>query len=276
MTAMVLVAATGAGVCVVLLTRPDPPALLRARLGAGRRPSPELPFPRPDGLRSVARRWPLAVAAAVVVLALLRPSALLLWACGAGVTVGVLWLHAGARRRRSADRTRRQTIECCDALVAELRAGQPSVSALSRAAEQHPLLLPAARAAALGAEVAPVLDEIGALPGAAGMRAVAAAWRVAVGSGGGLVAVLERVAAALRTEESTRIEVAAALSPARATARMLAVLPAFGLLLGSGLGGDPLGFLLSSMVGHLLLLAGVTLALAGTAWVERLAHRVQP
>ena len=276
MTAMVLVAATGAGVCVVLLSRPDPPALLRARLGAGRRASPELPFPGPDGLRSVARRWPLAVAAAVVVLALLRPSALLLWACGAGITVGVLWLHAGARRRRSADRTRRQTIECCDALVAELRAGQPSVSALSRAAEQHPLLLPAARAAALGAEVAPVLNEIGALPGAAGMRAVAAAWRVAVGSGGGLVAVLERVAAALRTEESTRIEVAAALSPARATARMLAVLPAFGLLLGSGLGGDPVGFLLSSTVGHLRLLAGVTLAMAGTVWVERLADRVQP
>ena len=49
----------------------------------------------------------------------------------------------------------------------------------------------------------------------------------------------------------------------------------FGLLLGAGLGGDPVGLLLGTTAGNGLLLAGTGLALAGTLWVERLAGRVE-
>jgi tight adherence protein B len=206
---------------------------------------------------------------------LLGVSGVLLAASLTVLVGGVGWLHTCGRRRREAERGRRETLESCDALTAELRAGQPAAQALHRAAEQHPALLPAARACVLGGDVPGALRAGAAEPGRAGLRVVAAAWQVAEGSGSGLVTTLQRVADSLRADDATTAEVAASLSPARATARMLAVLPVLGLLLGSGLGGDPLGLLLGSVVGNTLLLTGVLLALAGTVWVERLAARAE-
>ena len=72
-------------------------------------------------------------------------------------------------------------------------------------------------------------------------------------------------------EDATRREVVAALEPPRATARLLALLPVFGLLLGTGIGADPWGFLVGTPVGVGCLAAGCALGLAGLTWVERLA-----
>jgi tight adherence protein B len=68
--------------------------------------------------------------------------------------------------------------------------------------------------------------------------------------------------------------VAAELAAAHATARMLAVLPIGVLLLGSGIGGDPVGFLLGSTAGLVCLALGLGLSFAGLTWLERIADGV--
>jgi len=59
-----------------------------------------------------------------------------------------------------------------------------------------------------------------------------------------------------------------------ATARLLAVLPLGVLLLGSGLGGDPIGFLLGTTPGLVCLCAGVALEYLGLRWLARIGDRV--
>lgn len=273
MTAL-LASAVAAGLAVGLLCRSGPPRLDRyaragagaisvAHLGHGRHPR------RPTGPLTVAG----AVAAGTTLPVVLGPAVLL--AASAALVAGAgLWLQAAARRRRRADLGRRRTFEACDALVAELRAGQPPTLALHHAAEVHPGLRAAARAGVLGGDVPAALRQASDEPGCAGLATAAAAWRVAEGSGSGLAASLEQVSVGLRADDEVHVEVSASLAPARATARLLAVLPVFGLMLGTGLGGHPVGLLLSTTAGNALLLAGVGLAVAGTVWVERLAGQV--
>lgn len=273
MTPAALCCALAAAGCVAVLRGPGPRRLVRTRLSGAGTVAPSAPAERRRLSRAGRTLVPAACCAALLLV--LGPSGMLLAVAAALLVAGGAWLHASARRRRAAERGRRETIEACDALSAEMRAGQAASRALHRAAEQHPALWPAARACLLGGDVPAALRRHANSPGCTGMAAVAAAWQVAEGSGAGLVGALDRVAEALRADDATRAEVTAALSPARATARLLAVLPAFGLLLGSGLGGDPLGLLLRTPAGNGLLLAGVALALAGTFWVERLALRVE-
>lgn len=268
-----LVAATCllAGSCAALLTTAGPDRHLHVRL-------PELSPGGGSSWRSALPRvQPLGAACVAVVSALLlwRPSALLLLLTLALVVSAVLWLHTTARARRQADRARRTVVEACDALTAELRAGQPASTAAKRVAQQHPALAPVHHACTLGGDVPAAWRQLARLPGYDGLRAVAAAWQVAECSGAGLTDAVGRVAESLRGEQSVRAEVEAALAPARATARMLAVLPAVGLTLGSGLGGDPLDLLLTTTVGNLLVFVGAALAIAGMVWVERLALAVE-
>jgi tight adherence protein B len=185
--------------------------------------------------------------------------------------LGLAALRGRARARRSAADRRPAVLDVCDQMAAELRAGQPPGRALQHAAEAWSDLEPAAGAFALGGDVAAALRSAGQRPGAEALRTVAAAWEVAQRSGAGLAAVLDRTAEALRAEDATRREVTAALGPPRATARLLALLPVFGLLLGTGVGADPWGFLTGTPVGVACLAVGGGLGLAGLAWVERLA-----
>jgi tight adherence protein B len=55
---------------------------------------------------------------------------------------------------------------------------------------------------------------------------------------------------------------------------MLAVLPVGVLLLGAGVGGDPLGFLTGSMPGLGCLGLGLGLSFVGMLWLDRIADRV--
>jgi tight adherence protein B len=251
-----------------LLVPDGPEAVVRRRLG-----------PRRDRRVGLGR---LGVGRDLLAV-LLGVGVLLVWGPGLVLVAATLTLVAGtalrlADRRRvrvAANAERQRVVEVCDALSAELRAGQPAVRAVQRVASEHPMLAPAARAAALGGDLPDALDSLAGRPGASGMRMIAAAWRVADRSGAGLAAVLDRVADALRAEQSAAAEVTAGLGPPRATARMLAVLPAFGLALGGTIGGDPVGFLLGTLAGNLCLLLGAGLAVLGVWWVERLAAGVE-
>jgi tight adherence protein B len=111
-------------------------------------------------------------------------------------------------------------------------------------------------------------------PGATALRHVAACWAVAGDAGAGLAAALQRLAAALQATQRLRGEVTAQLAGARASARLLALLPLFGLLLGHAIGAAPTHFLLHSTPGAVCAALTVVLDVIGLAWTDRIAARV--
>jgi len=257
--------AAAAGVLAAAFAAPEAPrALLHRRLQAA------------SGGRRLGKRRLLVVATAVTGVAALasladRPHLLLLACVGLGLVVAIARLVREGRRRSARSLRRAQVIELCDALVAELRAGQPGAAALREALTDWPDLQPVAAAAALGGDVPTVLRNQALPPGAEPLAHIAAGWEVALRSGAGLADVLDRLSMSLRSDEEVRLEVAGTLGPPRATARLLAVLPVFGATLGMSLGADPLRVLLGSMLGACLLAAGTALAVTGLFWVERIA-----
>ena len=228
---------------------------------------------RPRRLASAtAGRRRLAVVggvAVVGVVALGRPMLLILVV--AGVAAGLHGLRQRARRRAVAVVCRAHVIEACGVLASDLRAGRMPGDALASAATICPELGPAASAARLGDDVPAALDLAATKPGASGLRALSAGWRVAEQSGAALAAVAERIADALRSEEQVRRQVVAGLAGTRATGRLLAGLPVLGLGLGYAVGAHPLEFLTGTLIGWLCLSVGLVLAGAGMAWIERLA-----
>lgn len=184
-------------------------------------------------------------------------------------------LVLGRGREVAALATRSKVIELCDAVQAELAAGQTAGHALERAAMEWPLVQSVGRVALTGGDVPSALRGLADQPGAGSLRVVAAAWQVAHRTGHGLADTLGRVGDDLRAAEQTRRIVAGELSSARATARLLAVLPVVALAMGSGAGGDPWAFLLGHPVGLGCLAAGLLLTYAGLAWIDALARDIE-
>ncbi|MGX4690702.1 type II secretion system F family protein [Streptomyces sp. JNUCC 63] len=219
------------------------------------------------------------------------------WAPVAGVVLAVLGasvlpVFAGAvgvpllRRARLARAARREqerradaVIALCGALAGEVRAGrQPGEALLCAARDSGGLgdaqaaVLAAAR---FGGDVSGALATAARQPGAEGLRGLAACWRVAVDQGAGLAAGLDRLDGALRTERDQRADLRAQLSGARATAVMLAGLPALGLLLGTAMGADPLRVLLHTGAGLGCLVVGGLLEGAGLWWALRIVRAAE-
>lgn len=193
-------------------------------------------------------------------------------------------VRRGLRRRaaeRAATRSRSAVIGLCSVLAAELRTGRPPNVVLAEAVGDCEWPAgPAARSAAagvlaaarFGGDVPAALRRMAGVPGAEGLSGVAACWQVGVDSGAGLAGGLDRVAGALRALEQQREELAAQLAGPRSTAALLAVLPVFGVLLGTAMGAGPLNVLLRTPAGLGCLLAGVALECAGLAWTARIVR----
>jgi tight adherence protein B len=182
---------------------------------------------------------------------------------------------AGEARR---DRERRAdaVIALCGALAGEVRAGHHPGEALLAVARDSDGLA-AARAAVLaaarfGGDVPRALGSAAEEPGAEGLLGLAACWRVAVDSGAGLAAGLERLEGALRAEHNQRLELRALMAGARSTAVLLAALPVLGLLLGTALGADPLHVLLHTGAGLGCLVVGGVLECVGLWWAQRIVR----
>ncbi|MFE4665730.1 type II secretion system F family protein [Streptomyces sp. NPDC056716] len=219
------------------------------------------------------------------------------WSPAVGLVLGVLGgsvlpVVAGAagvplvRRARLAREARRDrerrgdaVIALCGELAGEVRAGRQPGEALLRTArdsgglgEAQAAVLAAAR---FGGDVPGALAGAAREPGAEGLLGLAACWQVAVDQGAGLAAGLDRLDAALRAQRDRRADLRAQLAGARATALLLAGLPAAGLLLGTALGADPLYVLLHTGPGLACLAVGVLLEGVGLWWALRIVRRAE-
>ncbi|WDV53439.1 type II secretion system F family protein [Streptomyces coeruleorubidus] len=210
-----------------------------------------------------------------LVLAVLGASVLPVVLGAAGVPL-LRRVRLAGQVRRDRERRADAVIALCGALAGEVRAGRQPGEALLRAArdcgglaDAQATVLAAAR---FGGDVPVALATAARQPGAEGLRGLAACWRVAVDQGAGLAAGLDRLAAALRAERDQRSDLRAQLAGARATAVLLAGLPALGLLIGTALGADPLHVLLHTTAGLGCLVAGGVLEGLGLWWVLRIVR----
>jgi tight adherence protein B len=257
---MTLVAVLLAAVVAGLLV----PAAPRLRQGIG----------PPVGRSRAGAMGVVAAGTAATLLATVdgRRLALALIVLGSAGAAGLLVRRS--RLARVADQGRARVVEVCEALVGELRAGQPPVTALEHCVEVWPAFDPVAGAARLGADVPASLRRLSGLAGAEGLREVAAAWQVSEQSGAGLAAALGQVAGTARERASTRHLVQGELASAQATARLVALLPVASLAMSAGIGGDPWQFLLGTAPGLACLGLGAACAFVGLLWIDRIAVAV--
>ena len=157
------------------------------------------------------------------------------------IALASAWAVAGILRRRRearvADRRAGEVLALSEAMAADLSAGQPPLLVLQRAADEWPEFAPVAVAGQMGADVPMALRELARRPGGQQLWIVAATWQVAHHTGAGLAGALARAADTMRAERRTARLVATELAAARATARMLALLPVGVLVMGMGIGG---------------------------------------
>jgi tight adherence protein B len=198
---------------------------------------------------------------------------LVLVAVLAAASVAVVRAVERSRAERRAGQRRQQVVDFCEALVGELRAGQPTLRALERSVEVWPESGVVAATARLGASVPDAMRRVARLPGAGSVRRLAGAWEISAGTGSGLVVAVEQVLATARAEEGTARLVRAELASARATARLVTALPLVVLVAAQGVGARPWHFLLSTPAGVTCLGAGAALAWAGLRWIDHIAVR---
>ena len=195
-------------------------------------------------------------------------------ACAAmlvGVTAARLIMQY--RRRRSALQARAAVAHACAVLASYLRVGQVPSAALAIAAADCAVLREGHHARTLGSDIVKVWRQQARRPGHSGLLELSRAWQVSTETGAPMSTTLDEVAASLAADQALTRVVNSELAAARATGKVMAVLPACGIGIGYLLGGDPARWLLAGPAGWACLLAGVLLACAGLLWIEALARR---
>jgi len=108
--------------------------------------------------------------------------------------------------------------------------------------------------------------------GAEVVSRLAGGWSVSARYGVPWAALIETVSIDLADRVRAGSQRDAQVSGPRVSGYVLAVLPILGVLLGAGMGADPLHVLFDTGVGHLLLLIGCCLTCAGLAWTARIVR----
>jgi len=190
------------------------------------------------------------------------------------VALAVLHLVRRARQAKAAAVYAAQVLEACESMAADLAVGQPQQSVLDRVATQWPEFAPVAMAGQIGADVPAAMRQLARKRGGGELNRVAATWQVASSTGAGLAQALETAAESVRTQRRITRLIETELAGARATSRLLAVLPIGVLAMGQGIGGDPFGFLLQTSYGLGCLGLGATLTILGLLWLDHIARKV--
>ncbi|MFF5991090.1 type II secretion system F family protein [Prauserella flavalba] len=236
-------------------------------------------FPAP--WRADPKRW------AIALLPLGSVTAVLLSGPAAAIALllltGSVFLHRRTRRRaRARVEAAAALAEAVRTMVGELRAGaHPATAAEAAAADADPVAASTLRAVAASARLGGDLD--GALlarsasdPGGEVLTQLAHAWSLAREHGLPLATVLDAVQRDVDAKVRLANQVDARMAGPRASAAILAVLPAAGILLGEAMGARPLHVLATTSAGQLLLVLGAALVLAGVYWSAAITNRVLP
>lgn len=200
----------------------------------------------------------------------------------AGTLVALVVRHrqVGQRAARDATATAEQLAGAVARITDELRAGSHPVAVLDGSDADGPLaravLAPAAVAARLGDGIAPALRRASRPGISADVERIATAWALAERHGIPLADLLGRAHEDIRWRVRFAGTVRAQLAGPRATAAVLTTLPALGIGLGQLIGADPIGVLRGGLLGQVLLVAGVALMAAGSAWSERILRSAVP
>ena len=175
------------------------------------------------------------------------------------------------RRGRERSAARQLAIEALGCLSAELSAGTPQQRALVIAGEHA---WPAACGAVrFDGDIAEALrQDARRMPLIAPL---AACWAVSAQQGSGLAISVSRMAEQARVAEDIRVQLEAQLAGPRATARILMLLPLFGIAMGMMMGVNPVGWLLGTPLGLGCLVGGVALTALGYWWTSRIVQRVE-
>ncbi len=225
---------------------------------------------------ALAVRHPRRTVAGTVVAA-----AVIGWSASGPVAAAALGTYTGLaartvlRRRRHRDRagTRARELDELGALAADLRAGLPP-------ADLAPTDLAAAGPAQVGLRPDGSGGTASSRTGTAGPASpddsrlrdlTAAVWRLAERTGAPVADLVDRIEADGRAADRGRAAAAAHAAGARATALLLAGLPAGGIALGYAIGVDPLRVLLHTPLGAACVAGALILQLGGLAWADRLA-----
>ncbi len=101
---------------------------------------------------------------------------------------------------------------------------------------------------------------------------LAGGWALSARYGVPWASLVETVSVDLEDRSRARAQRSAQVSGPRVSGYVLAVMPCLGVLLGVGMGADPLHVLLGTGAGHLMLLVGSVLTCAGLAWTARIVR----
>lgn len=234
---------------------------------------------RPASPRASGRRGSAAVVGVVGVTAVVAAGAL---AGTAGILTATMLGATGLLlgRRLLAERRRRRALpdilRGLRTLNRELRAGADPLAAVDGAGRA----CRGAGALVLGRLVVLMRSRTdeeptgeGAEPEDRVLDVLRSGWLLSRRHGVAFGRVVSRIADELSDEIAAEQARAAQLAGPRLSGYVMAGLPVMGLLLGAGMGVNPVGVLLGSVAGHLLLMVGVALMCAGLLWSARIVGR---
>ena len=197
------------------------------------------------------------------------------WAVMA-VAVGQTVLVVVRRQRRRAQILKggREVARATRALAGRVSVGEIPAVALEHVASDVEVLAQARRAQAVGGSVPDALMATSRQPGMAGLVPLAHAWHLAATTGAPLAPAARSVAEGTARRARLEATLDSELAAARASGRIMGLLPLVGLLMGRVIGARPTVFLTTTWLGRGCLVGATLLACLGVLWSESLADRV--
>ncbi|MFV0532596.1 MAG: type II secretion system F family protein [Cumulibacter sp.] len=199
----------------------------------------------------------------------------------AAISAGVLSAIAASswaqgRRRRADALMLSRDVETLQAIGAELRAGNDLAAALRSAGtvadtRMCAALTRAAQAIRMGDDPGAALERTAV----SGVHRLAGLVRLSGSAGIALAEAVEVLADDATTQAHVRRDVTSLLAGPRATAALLTMLPAFGIVMGQTIGADPWRVLMHTNAGAIAMLVGTVLAAAGVWWTNAMVNGAQ-
>jgi tight adherence protein B len=246
-------------------------------------PGATIPIGNKPGRNVHGRAWPAVVGSTVVfwvvagsAVAVSGRAAVLAAVAGVGLAAAArARSRSRARRRRYAQRAAAEDLLAT--FAEELEAGGAPTVAFASAASGSSS---ASASVSRGTRTTPPMaaDEVTEALRSSDvptLRQLSAGWQVSTGTGIRLAPVAARLSAGARAAGARDRELRAALAGPRASGRLVACLPVAAAGLGASVGASPHRVLLDSGAGLACLVVGILSDLAGLAWMNRIADRVE-